>query len=200
MERPDRGFTLLELILALSIVAALLVIMFGGLRVGLAAWRRGEERAAVLEHGRGLADLLQRALAGAYPYRGTLAEDEAERVVFDGQPDRLIFVTLSAPFPAPAPIAFTAVSVSRDAQGLALREQVMPNRGPFDRLAPVLVDPAIVAVRFRYLGEDPGAWQDQWDMAAEDTLPRAIQIILATTAGGRSIEEPLIVPIRVTGQ
>jgi len=37
MHRRDRGFTLLELLLALSIVAALLVIMFGGLRVGLAA-------------------------------------------------------------------------------------------------------------------------------------------------------------------
>ena len=200
MGRRDRGFTLLELILALSIVASLLVIMFGGLRVGLAAWRRGEERAALLEHGRGLADLLQRALAGAYPYRGTLAEGEAERVVFDGQPDRLIFVTLSPPFPAPVPIAFTAVSISLEAQGLALREQVMPNRGPFDRLAPVLVDPAITAVRFRYLGEDSGAWQDQWDMATEDVLPRAIQIILATVAGGRSIEQPLIVPMRVTGQ
>jgi len=195
----DRGFTLLELILALSIVASLLVIMFGGLRVGLAAWRRGEERAAMLEHERGLADLLQRALAGAYPYRGALAEGEADRVVFAGQPDRLIFVTLSPPFPAPVPIAFTAVSVSLEAQGLALREQVMPNRGPFDRLDPVLVDKAITAVRFRYLGEE--VWQDQWDMGTEDALPRAIEIILARAAGGRNIEEqPLTVPIRVTGQ
>ena len=32
-----RGFTLLELVLALAIVGALLVIMFGGLRVALAA-------------------------------------------------------------------------------------------------------------------------------------------------------------------
>jgi len=194
----DRGFTLLELILALSIVASLLVIMFGGLRVGLAAWRRGEERAAMLEQERGLADLLQRALAGAYPYRGALAEGEADRVVFAGQPDRLIFVTLSPPFPAPVPIAFTAVSVSLEAKGLALREQVMPNRGPFDRLDPVLVDPAITAVRFRYLGDE--VWQDHWDMDTEDALPRAIEIILTTAAGGRNIEQPLLVPMRATGQ
>jgi type II secretory pathway component PulJ len=32
---------LLEVIIALSIVAVLLVITFGGLRVGLAAWQRG---------------------------------------------------------------------------------------------------------------------------------------------------------------
>lgn len=199
MHRRDRGFTLLELLLALSIVAALLGIMFGGLRVGLAAWRRGEERAAVLEHGRSLAQLLERALAGTFPYLTALNASEEVRILFDGQPDRLTFVTVSPPLPAPVPVAFTAVSLSREAQGLALREQVMPNRGPLDRVAPVLVDPAVIAVRFRYLGDGPEGWQEQWDMAKEDALPRAVEITLATAAGRRAVEQPpLTVPIRAT--
>lgn len=199
MHRRDRGFTLLELLLALSIVAALLVIMFGGLRVGLAAWRRGEERAAVLEHGRSLAQLLERALAGTFPYLAALNASEEVRILFDGQPDRLTFVTVSPPVPAPVPVAFTAVSLSREAQGFALREQVMPNRGPLDRVAPVLVDPAVIAVRFRYLSDGPEGWQEQWDMAKEDALHRAVEITLATAAGRRAVEQPpLTVPIRAT--
>ena len=41
MTRRQRGFTLVEVIIALTIVATLLVITFAGLRVGLAAWQRG---------------------------------------------------------------------------------------------------------------------------------------------------------------
>jgi len=35
----ERGFTLIELVLALSIVAAMLAIVFGGLRVAIRAWQ-----------------------------------------------------------------------------------------------------------------------------------------------------------------
>src|SRR6267143_1326120 len=57
-----RGFTLIEVVIALTIVATLLVVMFAGLRVGLAAWQRGEERAELLERTRSLAQVLTRAL------------------------------------------------------------------------------------------------------------------------------------------
>jgi hypothetical protein len=48
-------------------------------------------------------------------------------------------------------------------------------------------------VRFRYLGEEPGAWQDEWDMRQEDTLPRAVEITLVT---GTAAPQVLGVPIR----
>jgi prepilin-type N-terminal cleavage/methylation domain-containing protein len=42
--RDQRGFTLLELLLALAIVGALVVIAFSGVRIALASWRQGEDR------------------------------------------------------------------------------------------------------------------------------------------------------------
>ena len=65
----ERGFTLLEMLIALSIVAALLAILLGGLRVGLAAWRQGDERAEAHQHLRSVAELLTRSVAGIFPYR-----------------------------------------------------------------------------------------------------------------------------------
>src|SRR4029450_7697908 len=70
----DRGFTLIEILLALGIGAVLLVSVFGAVRAGLAAWGRGEARAAALEHSRSLAQVLGRAVAGTYPYRGQPTE------------------------------------------------------------------------------------------------------------------------------
>jgi general secretion pathway protein J len=198
-DRPARGFTLIEMLLALSIGAALLVVMFGGVRVGLAAWSRGEARAIALEHGRTLAQVLGRAVAGTYPYRGTPAVGAPVRIIFEGQPDRFTFVTLAPSIPAPVAIAFTAMSVSRDEQGLAVRQLPLPNLEPLDRVAPVLVDPTVIAVRFRYLGEDPEDWRDRWDMTTEGGLPRAVEIVLTTAVGNRAVEQPpLVVPIRAS--
>ena len=195
--RRDGGFTLIEILLALSIGTALLVIMFGGVRAGLSAWGRGEARAMALEHSRSLAQVLGRAVAGTYPYRGALTEGTPAGVIFDGRPDRLTFVTVSPSIPAPVPIAFTAMSVSRDEQGLTVRQLALPNLEPIDRVAPVLVDSTVIAVRFRYLGEDAGAWKDRWDMSKEDSLPRAVEILLANAVGSRGAEQsPLVVPIR----
>jgi prepilin-type N-terminal cleavage/methylation domain-containing protein len=138
-QRPA-GFTLVEVLLALSIGAALLVVVFGGVRAGLAAWGRGEARAMALEHDRSLEQLLAQTIAGAFPYRGNVARPGASGVFFDGQPDRITLVTTAPPIPAAIPIAFTAVHVSRDEQGLAVRQLALPNLEPVDRIAALLVD------------------------------------------------------------
>ena len=194
-----RGFTLIEVVLSLSIAAAVLVIVFGGRRVGLAAWGRGEARAARLDHARGVLVLLERALDGAFPYRFVPAERREPRILFDGRPDQITFATLAPPFPGTVPIAFTAMSLSSEEIGLALRQQVLPSSLALDRLPPVLVDGETAAVRFRYLGETPGAWQDEWDMGREETLPRAIEITLVGRGGSRgAAAQVLTVPIRAT--
>jgi general secretion pathway protein J len=191
-----RGFTLLEVLLALSIVAAMLVIVFGGLRIGLAAWQRGEERTAKLDHTRSLAVLLERALDGAFPYRIAAEGEQEARALFEGLPDRLTFVTLSPPFPTGAPAAFTAVSLSADATGLALRQQILPNPVLPDRLRPLLVDARTRGLRFRYLGREPEAWQDTWDAVRDEGLPRAVEITLVAGAGPRGVPQTLTLPIR----
>jgi len=195
----EEGFTLIEVVLALGIAAAVLVIVFGGLRVGLAAWSKGEARAAQLDHARGVLVLLERALDGAFPYRFVPAERREPHLLFEGHPDQVTFATLAPPFPAPVPIAFTAVSLSSEEAGLTLRQQVLPGAIALDRLPPVLVDPETAAVRFRYLGEEPGAWQEAWDMTREETIPRAIEITLVDREAPRGAPaQVLTVPIRAT--
>jgi general secretion pathway protein J len=198
LPKGERGFTLIEVLLALAIVAATLAIVFGGLRLGLAAWQRGEERTATLDHTRSLAVLLERALEGTFPYRMAPDGEQEARVLFDGLPDRLAFVTLSPPFPTGAPAAFTAVSLSADAAGLTLRQQILPNSLELDRLSPVLVDARTGGLRFRYLGREPEAWRDTWDVRTEEGLPHAVEIILIARAGRSGAPQTLTIPIRTS--
>src|SRR2546426_11887117 len=91
--RGERGFTLLELIIALAIVGALLAVAFGGLRVALAAWTQGEDRAEAHQHLRGIAVILERALATAHPYRAPLGASPEPTLLFRGTETRVEFVT-----------------------------------------------------------------------------------------------------------
>jgi general secretion pathway protein J len=191
--RSSRGFTLLEVLLALSIVAAVLALAFGGLRIGLAAWRQGEDRATALEHSRNLQLILVRALAGIHAYRGQAQAAEQPVVLFRGEPESISFVTVAPPFPHGIPVAFTAVTIEhQDAtpRGLVIRQKALPNYDPFETVTPSLVDGGIAAVRFRYLREQDGAWVEDWDPGPEGTMPRAVEVTLAASAGGRATPQP----------
>jgi general secretion pathway protein J len=202
MRRRPPGFTLIELVLALSIVAIMVTMLFGGLRVGLRAWQRGEARAAALQQSRGIRQLLEEGLAGAYWYVGRPQEDAASPVLlFKGEAERLSFVTVSPPMPLSTPLPFVAITLSVDAgsaPGLAIREKALPNFDPFEAVAPSVVDPTIAAIRFRYQGSE-GGWEDAWDSADQNTLPQAIEMTLTPTAVGPEQPEPIVlmVPIRV---
>ena len=203
MNRRERGFTLIELVLALSILAIMVTILFGGFRVGLRAWQRGEARAETLQHARSMTRFVEGALEGISPYQARLDKDGPVLIAFKGESERISFVTVSPPVPFQVPIAFTAITMSiaeGSEPGLAVREKAMPNYDPFEQVAPSLVDPTITAVRFRYLRPGDGAsWEDSWDAADERMLPRAVEVTLTSTLSGKAVELPAIrIPVRVT--
>ena len=204
MRRPgQRGFTLLELVIALAIVGALLVIAFGGLRVAIAAWAQGDDRSEVHQHLRGVASILARALGAAHPYRAALGQAPEAVVLFRGSEARVEFVTQAPPFPVPIPVAFTAVVIaleSEEGPALVIRQRPLPNREPFTEAKEALRDAGIQRLELRYLDEG-GAWRDEWDAESERGLPRAVQITVATTRAGRvQTLPPLTVALRTVLQ
>jgi general secretion pathway protein J len=194
-----RGFTLVELLIALAIVGALVAIAFGGLRVAVASWRQGEDRAESHQHVRSVAFLLGRAVSGAYPYRASRGQGPDPVVLFAGTETRVEFVTLAAPFPGAIPVAFTAIVLSVDdggEPGLVVRQRALPNRAPFSEAAIVYRDPSVTTLKLAYL--DEGGWKDTWDGAEAKGTPRAVKVTIATALNGRTEElPPLTVSLRV---
>jgi general secretion pathway protein J len=201
MRRAERGFTLLELLLALAIVGALVVIAFSAVRVALAAWRQGEDRAEAHQHIRGVALTLARSISAAYPYKAPRGDTPTPGLLFTGTESRLELVTQAAPYPASIAVAFTAVVFelgdSDERRGLVIRQRVLPNRDPFTDAVVAFNDPMLTELSFGYLDEG-GAWQTTWDTETAKRLPRAIRISVGGTIGRRAETLSMTMPLRVS--
>jgi general secretion pathway protein J len=195
----QRGFTMVELLIALAIVGALVAIAFGGLRVAVASWRQGEDRAEAHQHVRSVALTLARALSAAYPYRASRTDGPEPVVLFAGTETGVEFVTQAPPFPGAVPIAFTAVVLGLDDSGepgLVVRQRALPNRHPFGEAEIVYRDVSVTGLTFAYLDER-GDWRDTWDGGETRATPRAVKVSVAATLNGR-LEQlpPLTVSLR----
>jgi hypothetical protein len=161
------------------------VVAFGGLRVAVGAWQRGDDRAATQQHTRGLTVTLARAVSASYPYTAANREGETPVMLFKGEQRRLEFVTQAPPFPDTVPIAFTAVVIelisSGDATKLVIRQRALPNLQPFQDAPIVLEDDTIKAFELTYLGDS--GWLNDWDPQTSGALPRAIRLALGTAPG-----------------
>jgi Type II secretion system (T2SS), protein J len=192
------GFTLVEVLLAVSTLAAVVLLATASLRVGLSAWEAGQRRADVQQEMRSLVELIGEALASAYPYRGRTGLSAEERtVLFEGAADEVRFVTSAPPLVLDAPLApFHAVILRRGpGDELRVAERVVPAEAPFtdDPGTPLFRSVTRFALEYQ---DEAGAWHTRWDGRTAEGLPAAVKVAVTVGTGSRARELPtLVVPV-----
>lgn len=195
----ERGFTLLEMIVALVVLALVMGLLASGAQLLRGTRDRLAQRSEALADVVLVTDLLQARLGDAVAIdMGTAGRTVA---AFEGTADRLRFVAL-APSIAPGEplvawqlgleaaggLALARAELGADEPGLAVLDgdQSAERR----RLA---VD--VTALRLDYLGRKDGdaaaAWHADW--LDQPRLPRAVRL---TLGHARLALPPIIVPIR----
>ena len=180
LRADGRGFTLVEVMLAVSILAVVVLLATAALRVGLRAWEAGQRRVDLQQEGRALVELISEALAGASPYQGRLGLNPERVVLFEGEPEEVRFVTNAPPLMLDAPVApFHAVVLGRKGQdALRLIERLVPSDEPFTPGSERVLSRSVTRFSLAYR-DAAGAWQERWDGREAGGLPTAVRLELA---------------------
>lgn len=185
-----RGFTLIEVLLAMTLLAMGLALAFAVVRSTQVISARGEALAAKSERMRTVDGFLRARLANALPIARSSATGEPP-VRFIGEPERMSFVADLPPYLGYGGPHLHELAVVRegDQQRLELALSLVPqeaaNAVQQSRAPDVLVD-GLKAAHFRYRGRDSqggiGDWQDSWPWP--ERMPLQVEVVLEPGAGG----------------
>jgi len=193
----DSGLTIVEIILAMSFTAVIIVILFAALRLGHKAQEKGEIRADDSQKVRVVTERLQWLVRGAYPY--ILAKAGKPMLFFRGKSDSIGLVTSSIDKHGKGPedsAGLKWVSLFTDSEGLKVTEKVYFLEDVFeDRGGKTYVlDPEVTKIEFGYYDlpedEDSGEWVSEWDEENKPYLPTAVRMRITYTRNGLRAEMP----------
>ena len=171
----ERGFTLLELLVAITLLSLVGLIMLGGLRFGRRVWERSAAVAENAESVDAVQRFLGRELAALYPAWQADGPGQGH-VAFEGGAHGMRFV---GPPPAPAgPAANQRFTLDLSADH-ALSVAWQPDSNNADLpLARAILLAGVAGLDLAYFGPDasgrnPG-WWDSW--ADRPALPQLIRV------------------------
>lgn len=167
MQAPlrSRGFTLVELLIAITLFALLSTLLFGSLRFGTRATEIGTARMEGAAELAAATSFLRNQLSDAQPL--PLNEGGTQSIAFDGEPDSLEFVGLPPAYLSPG--GWHVLQLLTEQQGrqsrLILRMRLVLANGRSaavsDARSSVLLD-RVKAVAFAYFGMREGDEKPQW--------------------------------------
>jgi general secretion pathway protein J len=200
--RQSAGFTLLETILAITLLALMMAMIYAALTVGLRAWDAGDKRVTAASNWRTVEHFLRREMGQIFPtrWRGVATP----YVAFEGEATRLRYVTtlnLDAALQNGATAGLQWAELTLDGDKLMLNRQAFDNQAQnFEGLlsassttpsqqtstiAPVKLMDNITSLSIEYFGTDNDntepTWRTEWrDMAR---LPKLLRLQIETTRG-----------------
>ncbi|HWE75574.1 MAG TPA: prepilin-type N-terminal cleavage/methylation domain-containing protein [Stellaceae bacterium] len=196
--RNIEGFTLVELLVAITLIALLTVGLYQAFGIGI---RAASTVSANIDRPAQIAtayDFMQRAVAAAEPL--PTGNDASQALNFDGQPHALSFVALPPAYLAIGgfQLLHLALEPGKGGGRLIVSWQGVP-RGPIasqpDMLQPSILIDQVRSLTFAYFGvpgpNQPPAWLDQW--SERDALPQLIRMRL-TLANGMRVPDLIVAP------
>jgi general secretion pathway protein J len=209
--QSEKGFTLLEMIVAVTLVAMMALGLWSVFRTGLRAWSRGTETIDANQRQRNILDMVRKQLASAYPL--TPPPDEAAPVavnpIFHGTETGLSFISLNSLRFLDSPgLTLVHYEVVEDPLGgfTLLEREARYMGGPPDSesgLEPAGATPLfsnLTQCYFEYRSEEEeNPWVREWDAEERGQLPAAVAVTMASLDADGSIRNhPVIVPIHAT--
>lgn len=199
--RGTCGFTLLELLVAVTVLGLILLLALNGLRFGARSWEAERNHSERTSQARAMQDYLRRQFALIVPL--TEHDGVSTRLAFSGGHERLQFVASMSRGQQHAGRYVFTLQPQRQGDGerlvleYALLDPALRTLEGLDPQHVVLLD-ALTAVTFDYFGSERRGVRDRWSSswpadAAE--LPKLLR--LRIEKAGFDLPLELSVPLRI---
>lgn len=195
------GFTLIEVVLALTIFALMGTILYGAFYLSHRAVEKSQGRFERNQRLRSFGDLLGNYIRSSYPYR---ASRQDPTFYYEGEENHLNFVSSYSLAMGGRGMARVNISWegSEKGDGTLKLEEVVPVRindqsdGNGQHNSIVLEEGAR-DFRIAYLNPqaEEEKWEERWNGEEQNTLPRAVRLTYRT-AGGREVR--WVIPIMMS--
>lgn len=203
IKKQSAGFTLIEVLIAMTLLSLMVVLLFSSLSIGAKSWQQGETKIADVNEIAVVQQFFNHHLAHAVPQWNDF-DPEKERVFsFQGKKDSLKFVSA---FPASAErsglqlfdLKFQEKNKQRFIE-VTLTPFFPLTEGEefFEDTVELVTNVARFEMSFFGLNDETGeyGWQNQW--LEKEQQPRLVKILLELE-DGRFIPE-MIVALKVDG-
>jgi general secretion pathway protein J len=204
MLKNRQAFTLLELIISMTIIAIILVIIFGAFRIGIRAWEKGEKDIDKQQRYRIVLDLIQRQLT-SITYKKTKI-DEEDKLLLKGDAKSFEFTSHISLKPENkfgiVYVKYMVVEGEKAKERLIVYEKNMVlfdkdfTVSDIDPKAYFELIPNAHSISFEFLKpaeqglEEESKWEDKWDQEDEQgLLPLALKLTV--------VDEPEASPVVV---
>jgi general secretion pathway protein J len=197
--RRKRGFTLVEVVVAMALLATIMVLLYSGITFAMRSWDAGDANGRRVADARLGENFLRRELTEMFPMRW---KDPTEvKFAFEGDEGYLRFVSARPPGIQQAGLALVsldlqAIEGSR-AKNLVMRRALPDDEAkdfkPLDAAEPFILMTDVESVSFAYFGAEndfaEAKWLDAWPHAG--AIPQMVRLRVKL-ADGRVVPDFVI--------
>ncbi len=174
----------------MTLLSLILVIVFGGFRLGMSAWEKGESIKEKYQKIRITSQLISRQVRSIVPYKIQTKKAEGDYLAFEGKPQSLRFIS-ALPIKSHRREGFVHALYRYQEDGpqggrLVLYEQRVLNRDlfaeePKEESGIPLIE-GISKILFEYYQEEDAsknqseAWMEEWNAKEKKELPQCVRM------------------------
>jgi prepilin-type N-terminal cleavage/methylation domain-containing protein len=209
---PETGFTLLEVLVSVTLVAVMAVGLWALFRISIRSWSRGTGFIDANQHYRSILDAVRKQMASAYPLFSPLDMQQGGLTypIFSGDENNLRFVSLnSLQFRESPGLTYVSYEVTQDAKSeysLIERETPYTGQPPDDATMETsratTIFENLVECGFEYFdkgdgGANPPQWVSAWDpQKLNNRVPLAVSVrMMSRDSQGNSLSRRIVAPI-----
>jgi prepilin-type N-terminal cleavage/methylation domain-containing protein len=209
--RSQSGFTLLEIIVAVTLVALMAVGLWSVFSISVRSWSRGTEFMDANQRHRSIMSLVRKQMASAH---GLLVPPDPQQagagsLLFIGTDTSLRFISLnSLHFQESPGLTLVSYDVDQDTRGeYALVEREaryfgrLPDEGNLENGSEAIpIFQNLSSCLFEYFdpgdADNPSRWVQEWDARQLGKLPLAVSVTMVSrNPGGSTLNRHMVVPI-----